>query len=91
VTGTRAATRTRTDPEIFAEARHALDVLPSVPSTIHVHVEGGVATLTGSVQQPAAREQAERAVRQVHGVRRVVNQIVVAPLPSPSGLEAPDV
>ena len=80
----------RSDPEIFADARHVLDLIPTVPGTVRVHVESGVATLTGSVQLPAGRADAEYAVRTVPGVRGVVNHITVAPLPSPEGFEAPN-
>lgn len=39
----------------------------------------GVVTLSGSVADIGSRQKAERAVRELHGVRRVVNELEVAP------------
>lgn len=80
----------RSDAEIFADARLALDRQPNVPSTVRIHVEHGNATLTGSVRRVAERNEAEDAVRGVPGVVRVVNDITVARMPSAEGFEAPD-
>jgi len=89
---TRAAEKPthRTDADIFTEARNALDRHPGVPGTVRVHLNQGVATLTGSVRWPAERAEAEEAVRQVSGVQRIVNNITVARVTSPEGFEAPD-
>ena len=40
----------RTDAEIFADARRALDHSPRVPEGVRVHVANGVVTLTGDVR-----------------------------------------
>jgi hypothetical protein len=40
----------RPDPEIFVDAKKALEDRPSVPPEVHVHVEYGNLTLTGSVR-----------------------------------------
>jgi osmotically-inducible protein OsmY len=80
----------RSDPEIFADARRALDRSPRVPGGVHVHVENGIVTLTGTVRWPFEKAEAARAVRQVAGVRDVVNHIVVFNLTSAFGLEPPD-
>lgn len=79
----------RPDAEIFAEARRALDMRPTVPATVHVHVNDGVITLTGSVRLPSQQLQAEETVRHVTGIRRLVNDIVVAEMPSVLGFEPP--
>ena len=86
------ATKTpkRPDAEIFAEARHALDHRPAVPATVRVHVDLGVATLTGTVRLPFERSEAEDAVRAVPGVRRVINEITVGQFVSREGFEPPD-
>lgn len=80
----------RPDAQIFGDARHALDQRLAVPATVHLHVNHGVITLTGSVQPPSQQLEAEEAVRHVRGVRRCVNDIVVADMPSVLGFEPPD-
>ena len=45
----------RSDPEIFLDARTALDERPSVPAGVRVHVDHGTVTLTGSVQLAAGK------------------------------------
>ena len=79
----------RSDATVFAEARKGLDDSPTVPGTVRVHVEDGIVTLTGSVQRPSQRADAERVVRPVIDDRRLVNNIIVMP-PATEGLEAPD-
>ena len=39
----------RTDPEIFIDAKEALDQLPTAPAGVRVHVLQGTVTLTGGV------------------------------------------
>lgn len=80
----------RPDAQIFVEARHALDERPAVPATVHLHVNHGVITLTGSVRLPSQQLEAEEAIRHVPGVRRCVNDIVVADMPSVMGFERPE-
>jgi osmotically-inducible protein OsmY len=80
----------RNDGDIFGEARVALDRHPDIPSAVHVHVAGGIATLTGGVATPGQRALAEETVRRVKGVRRVVNRITLAHVINPEGLEPPD-
>lgn len=80
----------RPDAEIFVDARHALDKKPAVPATVHVHVNDGVATLTGSVRLPSQQLEAEEAIRHVPGLRRLVNDIVVAEMPNVLGFEPPE-
>jgi osmotically-inducible protein OsmY len=85
-----ATVRHRPDAVIFVEARHALDQQPAVPATVHVHINGGVATLTGSVRLPSQQLAAEEAIRHVPGLRRLVNDIVVAEMPNVLGFERPE-
>ena len=79
----------RTDSEIFVDARRALDLRPRVPAGIHVHVERGIATLTGTVRWPAERDEAEDVVRHVDGIQRLVNEIVVSQIPDAEGFGPP--
>ena len=78
------------DAEIFVNARHALDQRPAVPATVRLHVNQGVVTLTGSVRLSAERSEAENMVRRIPGVRKVINEIIVARVPSRQGFEPPD-
>ena len=85
-----ASVTPRPDAEIFVDARHALDEQPAVPATVHVHVNNGVATLTGSVHFASQQLEAENAIRHVPGLRRLVNDIVVSEMPSVLGFERPE-
>jgi osmotically-inducible protein OsmY len=80
----------RTDTEIFAQARKALDQRPSIPATVRVHIDDGVAWLTGMARRISERTEAEDVVRQIPGVQHVVNKITVAERPSEEGFEPPD-
>jgi osmotically-inducible protein OsmY len=80
----------RNDGDIFGEARTALDRRLDIPSTVHVHVAGGVATLTGTVHVPGEQLLAKETVRRVRGVRRVINWMTLAHAINPKGLEPPD-
>jgi osmotically-inducible protein OsmY len=81
MTSSTPTARRRTDADIFAEARKALDERPSIPATVHVHIGEGVAWLTGTVRRATERIEAEDVVRHVDGVQRVVNRITVAEPP----------
>ena len=85
--GTRAQPH-RSDTEVFAEARKALDERPSIPAAVRVHIDDGVAWLTGMARHASERTEAENVVRQVRGVQRVVNKIVVAE-PAPAEIFEP--
>ena len=80
----------RNDGDIFGEARVALDRRLDIPSTVHVHVANGVATLTGTVRLPGEQLLATETVRRVKGVRCVVNQMTLANAINANGLEPPD-
>jgi osmotically-inducible protein OsmY len=86
---TRTATAHRLDSDIFAEARLALDRQLDVPATVRVHVDNGVATLTGTVRVTAQRAEAERTVGLVRGVRGMVNKITVTASEVPVDFEPP--
>jgi osmotically-inducible protein OsmY len=83
-------TTRRTDAEIFAEARSALDRRLSVPQGVRVHVDGGAVTLTGGVRWPFERVDADAAVRGIGGIRTLENDIVVSQTISTEGFEPPE-
>jgi osmotically-inducible protein OsmY len=61
------------------KAKLASDVGLSTVTRIEVDDSGQVVTLRGTVDSPEQKIQAERAVRQVDGVTRVVNDLEVKP------------
>jgi osmotically-inducible protein OsmY len=70
----------RTDVELAQAVRNVLRSDASVPDKqIRTSTAAGRVTLEGDVTREYERDAAERAVRQVLGVRAVVNQIEVAP------------
>jgi osmotically-inducible protein OsmY len=70
----------RTDTEIAQAVRHALEWDVLVPhERIHSTVAGGAVTLEGVVESVSKRDDAERAIRNLAGVRDVRNEITVEP------------
>lgn len=66
----------RTDTEIARAVRWALEWDVLVPDErIQSSVSNGWVTLQGTVDKPTQREDAERAIRNLAGVRGVVNDI----------------
>lgn len=80
----------RPNADIFTTARKALDEDPEVPQSVHVHVDRGTVTLTGTVQWPRERSKAELIVRGIAGARHVANDITVTRVVNPEGFEAPE-
>jgi osmotically-inducible protein OsmY len=72
----------REDPRIRRAARRALEWDARVPDGVQGEVTDGVVRLRGVVERFSEREAAEEAVRNLIGVRDVVNEIRVAPAPS---------
>lgn len=69
-----------TDTDIAAAVRHALEWAVFVPDKkIRSTVSDGVVTLEGVVDRYAQREDAERCIEQLAGVRLIVNSITVLP------------
>lgn len=83
-------TTSHLDSDIFAAARKVLDDDPRVAQDVRVHVDGGTVTLTGTVRRPHERLHAEAIIRQVDGVRAVINRITVAQTVSVDGFDAPE-
>lgn len=68
-----------TDPEIAQAVRHALEWDIWIPAErIRSTVSDGWVTLEGTVSQLGEREDAERAVQHLRGVRGVTNKIIVS-------------
>ncbi|HEX8638686.1 MAG TPA: BON domain-containing protein, partial [Pyrinomonadaceae bacterium] len=70
---------------IERQIRKEIMTLPyyGVFDVIGYQINGGTVTLSGSVVRPTTRRDAEESVRDIEGVRNVVNNIEVLPL-SPS-------
>jgi len=78
----------RTDTEIAAAAVRALEWDAFVPvEKLDVTVSKGWVTLRGEVEWQFQKEDAERVVRRLSGVKGVTNLIVVKPRVTPSELK----
>jgi osmotically-inducible protein OsmY len=78
----------RSDTDIAAAVVHALEWDAFVPiEKLDVTVSKGWVTLRGEVEWQYQREDAERVVRRVSGVKGVTNLIVVKPRVTPSELK----
>jgi osmotically-inducible protein OsmY len=78
----------RTDADIAAAAIHALDWDAGIPSDeIEVTVRQGWVTLKGEVQYQYEKEDAERVVRRLAGVKGVSNLITLKPRATPQDLK----
>jgi osmotically-inducible protein OsmY len=78
----------RTDLDIAAAAVRALEWDALIPAEkIDVTVSKGWVTLRGEVEWQFQKEDAERAVRRLAGVRGVTNLIVVKPRVTPTQLK----
>jgi osmotically-inducible protein OsmY len=74
----------RTDADIAAAAKRALDWNSALPDTISVTVSAGVVTLRGEVERQFQKKEAERAVRSITGVVGLTNLIEVMPRVAPA-------
>ncbi|MET0650424.1 MAG: BON domain-containing protein [Pyrinomonadaceae bacterium] len=68
--------------QVSKKVRKELVTLPwyGVFDNLAYEIDGSTVTLSGQVVQPSTRKDAERRVRKVAGVERVVNNIEVLPL-----------
>ena len=69
----------RTDTDIAQDAARALELRIMIPETVQAVVHNGHLTLTGTVGWLYQKENAERAVRHIRGLRAVLNHITVTP------------
>jgi osmotically-inducible protein OsmY len=77
----------RSDEDIAKTARQILESSYDVPPTVKVVVEKGWVTLTGDVEWQFQKEAAERKVRDLIGVKGVINRITVRPKVKPEDLK----
>src|SRR6202022_4458554 len=70
------------ESRVAREVRHQLLMLPyyGVFDDLAFRVDGGTVTLLGAVTRPTLKSDAERVVKRIEGVERVVNEIEVLPL-----------
>ena len=73
------SSETRTDEDIARTAINHLEWNYLVPDTVKVQVTDGWVTLKGTTEWQYQKEEAERAVRPLKGVKGVFNEITVAP------------
>ena len=71
-----------TNPQLGRQIRHELVTLPyyGVFDNLAYNVSGSTVTLYGQVVRPTTRSDAERRVKRLAGVSRVINNIKVLPL-----------
>jgi osmotically-inducible protein OsmY len=67
------------DPDLARDAVRALELRSTIPASVQAIVHNGFVTLTGTVDWLFQKEEAEKAVRHVRGVRGVFDHIVVKP------------
>ena len=72
----------RMEQRIAKEVRHELVMLPyyGVFDNLAFRVDGDTVRLLGQVTRPTLKSGAENVVKDVEGVRRVINEIEVLPL-----------
>jgi hyperosmotically inducible protein len=70
------------NPQLAKQVRHELVMLPyyGVFDNLAYNINGNTVTLYGEVVRPTTRSDAERRVKRLSGVARVVNNIQVLPL-----------
>jgi hyperosmotically inducible periplasmic protein len=70
------------ESRVAQEVRHRLVTLPyyGIFDDLAYRLDGDTVTLLGQVTQPVLKTDAERAVKGVEGVAKVVNEIEVLPL-----------
>jgi osmotically-inducible protein OsmY len=77
----------RTDEEIAKAAKQALESSWEIPTSVKVSVEKGWITLHGEVEWHYQKEAADRKVRDIVGVRGVINQIEIKPKVKPDDVK----
>jgi osmotically-inducible protein OsmY len=77
----------RTDEDIARAAKQALEFSYEVPDTVKVVVDKGWITVMGEVEWNYQKEAAERKVRDLIGVKGVINRIEIKPKVKPEDLK----
>jgi hyperosmotically inducible protein len=69
-------------PELVEEVRHQLVMLPyyGVFDNLEFRIEGDTVVLSGQVTRPTLKSDAERVVKRLESVSKVVNNIEVLPV-----------
>jgi len=82
VVGAKPAQQGESRRQLERQVRHELVMLPyyGVFDNLAFSVNGNTVTLYGQVVRPTTRSSAERSVKRLQGVARVVNNITVLPL-----------
>lgn len=75
------------DEEIARDAAHALKRRTALPDRVQAVVHHGHVTLTGRVDSLFDRAVAERAMRDIRGIKQIINRIEVAPNATPRDIE----
>jgi osmotically-inducible protein OsmY len=83
-----SSTSARTDEDIALAVTNQLDWNFSLPETIKVKVAKGWVFLQGSTEWQYQREEAERVVMPLHGVKGITNEINIQPKVSAMGVKA---
>jgi osmotically-inducible protein OsmY len=71
----------RDDTDIAQAASNALDWHSELPKTVKVGVSNGWITLSGAVDWQYQKEEAERAVKYLTGVKGVINMLTIKTAP----------
>ena len=74
----------RPDDDIALAAMSILEWNCAVPSTVEVQVAAGVLTLTGAASHLYQKEEAERALCALHGLKSLKNEIRLEPVSAAS-------
>ena len=78
----------RTDEDIARAASDHLEWNALVPKTVKVQVTDGVVTLQGTVDWQFQKEQAERGLLPLIGVKSILNKITLNPKASAAGVQS---
>ena len=72
----------RSSGRLIKEVRHELVMLPyyGVFDNLAYRVDGNTVTLEGQVTRPTLKSEAEKVVKDIEGVERVINNIEVLPV-----------
>ncbi len=73
-----------------ADIQSAIAAQASAYPGLSASVNDGVATLSGTATDPSQKDAFEAAVKNIEGVKSVVNNITVAPPPAPVEIAADD-
>ena len=80
--GVSTAQNNRGQERLVKEVRHELVMLPyyNVFDNLVYKVDGSTVTLMGQVTRPTLKSDAERVVKSIEGVEKVINKIEVLPV-----------